>query len=112
MQEFPRMLFRGEDTIVVADAEQKAAALAEGYETRWLPCDGPRPEPAACASSVDHGSGRLLCERAAGHAGDHVAAGVSWVDVPQPEPEPEPEPIDVTPAVAEPKTKKGRAAKE
>jgi hypothetical protein len=46
MREFPRMLFRGEDTLVVSDAAQKSAAVADGWQTRWLPCDGPRPEPA------------------------------------------------------------------
>jgi hypothetical protein len=38
------MLFRGDDALVVSDAAQKAAALANGWHTRWLPCDGPRPE--------------------------------------------------------------------
>lgn len=39
------MLFKGDETRVVANADQKAAALADGWETRWLPCDGPKPEP-------------------------------------------------------------------
>lgn len=45
MLEYPRMLFKGDETVIVSDAAQKAASLAEGFETRWLPCDGPRPEP-------------------------------------------------------------------
>lgn len=41
---FPRMLFKGDETRVVADADQMAAALSGGWEKRWIPADGPRPE--------------------------------------------------------------------
>lgn len=42
------MLFRGDDeTRVVHNADEKAAALAVGFRAKWLPCDGPSPEQAA-----------------------------------------------------------------
>lgn len=37
VNEFPRMLFRGDDTRVVANADEKAAALADGWSVRLLP---------------------------------------------------------------------------
>lgn len=37
LTEFPRMLFKGEDSCVVATADQKAAKLAEGWVVRLLP---------------------------------------------------------------------------
>lgn len=37
LNEFPRMLFRGDDTRVVANADEKAAALAYGWSVRLLP---------------------------------------------------------------------------
>lgn len=40
VQEFPRMLFRGKDdaeTLVVATADEKAAALANGWRVKLLP---------------------------------------------------------------------------
>lgn len=51
LSEYPRMLFRegpqGEElTRVVKDATEKAAAIAAGWQTRYLAwCDGPLPEP-------------------------------------------------------------------
>ena len=45
MGAFPRMVFRSDDDArVVHDADQMAAALADGYCKRWIPSDGPRPE--------------------------------------------------------------------
>lgn len=35
--EYPRMLFRGDDTLVVSNAQQKASALADGWQARALP---------------------------------------------------------------------------
>ncbi|MCC6650628.1 MAG: hypothetical protein IT348_05725 [Candidatus Eisenbacteria bacterium] len=50
LSEYPRMLFRdgpaGEVERVVADAAEKAAAIAEGWHTKHIAwCDGPLPEP-------------------------------------------------------------------
>lgn len=52
VNEFPRMLFRGADEKIVINAEQKAAALADGWTVRLLPGEtadeyaAPAPVPA------------------------------------------------------------------
>lgn len=49
--EYPRMLFKVDEdgtelTCSVTDAAEKAAKLAEGWQTRYLAwCDGSLPEP-------------------------------------------------------------------
>lgn len=63
MLDYPRMLFKGDETRVVANADEKAAALADGWNARWIPSDGPRPEPAVAPSDpptepVKRGPGR------------------------------------------------------
>lgn len=45
MLRFPRMLFKGEATCVVADETAQAQKLAEGWDTRPLPGEVPPDEP-------------------------------------------------------------------
>lgn len=35
--EYPRMLFKGDETLVVTSADAKAAALGDGWQVRLLP---------------------------------------------------------------------------
>lgn len=51
--EFPKMLYRAEDTRVVADAEEQAAAAADGFvdaETHHTPA---KPEAKKSAPKAD-----------------------------------------------------------